>query len=317
MQVKYLLRATQFYHKKSIVVQSVAKEDSVMKKFMLLPAVRAIITVVFPIVVSVLSAVIDWHNLPAPENYITLIFDIIIALVILISAIMYLTWENRSKNIQNKLDKITSLVSEFKNTLDTSQYDLSLIKTQVENGHVDLATWGFTTQCRKMCDAVHKFLTKDKVKNNVLVFISKIEQQDKFSVLGYSTLTNGYYPLRLSENTINLDATTSKSFSDTMTSTRMIYCSKSNEIKKKYILENDDNTYGQYFSIPICKRNGPIRVVARMEILTYNGFKLFDNKKDAEGYCQYYLSLITEWLETVYKIEEILRALPHDLAKAA
>ena len=280
-----------------------------LKNIFLNPIAKVLLTIITPIIISILTAMIDWNELQESPNDTYLKFLIGVFAVFFISSISYVAVETKSIRATRKLRKITRIVDDFRTSVESNHPSFKLLQDDIANKRIDLRLWGFTKECDRACECIRCFLEEFSGQRSIIVSIIKRDIKGNYNIVGYSHSADGITPARYADGFSSVRADVKHSFDESFRSPNYIFSKNSQEIKQKYMFDSSDKIYSQYFSIPIYKKPQPSKVIARMEITTYDKVKVFDNKKDAEGYCNYYFSLIINWLENVYQIEEIMNGI--------
>lgn len=273
---------------------------------------KVILTVCPPIAIGIISAIIDWDKYLDDNNAKFFYSLVALSLLFIVASFVYVFIETKNLIISRKLNKITKINEIMHSSSETNQENYKEFKKGAKNGQLRFGIWGFAHECHRVCKGMFDFFCEFKKSNNVIISIVQKDSMGQYKVLGLTHDINCNIPPRYSQKNIifTLDKNLKDNFDRMYNSHSNVFSKDNTEIKEKYMFDDTETTYSRYVSVPIYdKTSNNRKIIARLEITSYDKMSIFDNLKDAQKYFQYYFSPMIVWLENVYQIEEILRTL--------
>ncbi len=285
--------------------------DMNVKKF-LYALFKVLLTIVPPIGIGILSAIIDWNNFLVDKNRELFFGLMVLGVIFVIASIIYVFIDAKNITATRKLNKITKINNVMQSHFEGNYDNYIEFRKEAANKQLRFGLWGFDHECRRVCQGILNFFHEFKKEQDILVSIVRKDSMGNYNTIGFSYSPNCNIPPRYSQNDIilNIDTNYKKIFDNMYVTAGIVFSKKNIDIKQKYMFDDTSTTYSEYISVPIYDvTSNNNKIIARLEITSYDKKKIFDNKKDATKYFQYYFSPMIVWLENVYQIEQILRVL--------
>lgn len=279
----------------------------IMKKFLLNSIVKGIITIGFPIGISVLVSFMTWRDFQWNAKNTTLFtFFIIVSLIYLGISIFYICNEKKDKEENVNLSRIRKMSEWQTERLADGTKNIGIqIEDLKKSGSFNLNLWGFETECQSFCKYLCDTLaeisngggdisvccTRRQNKNTFLMYAGKstidaLPQRFRQSV-DYKVAKDYYYV---------------KSFDVKDT----IIFLETEEIKMKFTFRDNQSQckYRQYISIPVYDSNR--KIVTRIEIVSYNETTIAADNNSLKQLLKKYVSPVLEWIQFSYQVQEAL-----------
>ena len=285
-----------------------------MKKFLLMPIVRGIVTFALPILISVLVSLIAWSDLKWDTNTVVkFVIFLVVALLYLSLSVFYIIVEkkikdtatekeNRAKREAIEMNRIKKMDEWLSSRLQEGMDKLAVqTKELKEAGRLNLDLWGFELECQYLC----KYLCETLIeKGEISVFCTQRQKNKKnhtyLMYAGYSTSDDLPQRYRQSvDYTVAKDYYYVKSFDEKET----IIFLNSDEIQMKFTFKEtrQQSKYRQYISVPIYASDREI--IARIEIVTYNDTTLASDEEGVKKLLKQYVSPVIEWIRFSYQVQ--------------
>ena len=278
-----------------------------MKKFLLIPIVKGIVSIGFPIAITVLVSLITWNNLIWDGSTIgKFIAFIIISLIYLGVSIFYIVLDNKEKKEGYAVERLQKMISWVSERLSEGAGNLgNLTKLLNESGKVNLDLWGYDIECNHFCQFLCETLVKED--EEISVYCTRREktktQQTYYMFAGYSTSED--LPQRYRQS-VNYKVAQNYYYVKSFDKNDTIIMLDTDNIQRNFTFKEEQQLckYRQYISIPIYDSGG--EVISRIEIVTYNNTIIGRNKTEVKKILKKYVTPALNWINFSYQTQEAL-----------
>ncbi len=284
------------------------------------PTVKAVINVIFTLVIGFLSSGLDIYNIKANTFGWSVWLVVVILYIILI--VHYSTMETNERKVaflyetQNKA--FEELMSGLMTTCKSSYSGANkVIKSIINEKKANLELWSFDQACAWVCQNVYKLLCKVGSGRDFEVIYDRLDESVGAEKIIYanayankaSERPTVYFQKRNYEEDTFHDA---ELFKMNQSNTEVIIGSE--EIDKVFGHKSKDKRnrnkkkYNQYIAIPVFCND--IKMVGLIEIVCMNQTQLGETEEDIREKISKYLMIYVFFMLLLHKLEKALVAQP-------